>query len=73
MIKACASCIHFKPLVYGHVVSNRCLIFYYKDKVTNLARYEFASVVRNNAMKCGLVGKYYVENKRVQSSIDPPV
>ena len=66
MIKTCASCIHFKPIVYGHVLSNRCLIFYYKDKLTNLARYDFASVIRNDSTKCGLAGKYYVENKFVQ-------
>ena len=63
MIKSCVSCVHFKKIVYGHVLSNRCLLFYYKNQIDRNYRYDFASVVRNDLTKCGLNGKYYFENK----------
>lgn len=60
IFKTCDTCKHQIKVVYGNVVSNRCMKFMtpFKD---GIIVYEQTTTVRNDHRKCGPEAEFYME------------
>jgi hypothetical protein len=64
-IPSCINCIHCKPnfgYEYSSVFS-KCDYFGIKNIQTDIISYDYANICRDSEYKCGLEGKYFIENK----------
>jgi hypothetical protein len=71
-IPACRNCIHYKPVTYNSDFTtpyNKCTKFGDKDIVTDKITYNFAESCRNDESKCGLEGKYFIEEPNINMKV----
>jgi hypothetical protein len=71
-IPSCKNCIYYNPDWLNKEFTNpynKCAKFGEKDIVTGIITYEFAEQCRKDESKCGLVGKYFVEDQHIQSKL----
>ena len=70
-VPSCRNCIYYKPSYYNDFSStiNKCEYFGTKDIHTNIINYDYADLCRADENKCGLDGKYFIEEKNIESKI----
>lgn len=70
-VPSCRNCIYYKPLCDNDFSSsfNKCEYFGTKNIQTDVIDYDDADVCRRDETKCGLDGKYFVEEINVDSKI----
>ena len=64
-IPSCVNCIHYKPLFsfdYSSTLS-KCDYFGKKNIQTDIISYDYADICRDTEDKCGLEGKYFIQDK----------
>lgn len=65
-LPSCRNCIYYEPKnddYYSNL--NKCTKFGTKDIINDKINYEYANFCRNDESKCGLEGKYFVEEPNV--------
>lgn len=60
--KSCFNCVHKTSVTFRGARSDRCLLFYYKEK--ELAYHQLTTICRTDERKCGIAGKFYAESKK---------
>lgn len=70
MFKNCETCKHQIKVIYGNVVSNRCMKFMFPLKDGTVI-YEQTTTMRNDQQKCGPYGEFYTDNSVEQVNNHP--
>ena len=71
-IKSCRNCIHYKPSLYNNDFTSplaQCEKFGNKNIITDKITYNYADLCRENEELCGRNGKYFTEEKNIESKI----
>ena len=77
-VNPCVNCIFYKPSNFRKFVSefSKCEKFGDKNIITGEINYSYADSCRNNQAKCGIEGKYFVQEtelklklKRIKSAL----
>jgi hypothetical protein len=70
-LPACKNCIHYQVSNNDEFTSslNRCGMFGDKNIVSDKIKYDFADYCRNDESKCGIEGKYFVEEPNINMKI----
>ena len=70
-IPSCRNCIYFKPQTGSDFTSylSKCEKFGEKNILTDEIKNYYADSCRNDEGKCGLQGKYFVEEKNIDIKI----
>ena len=69
---ACKNCIHYRPTIFSNTYTStfsKCANFGTKDITTDIIIYDFADSCRYDRNKCGNEGKYYQQDKYVDTKI----
>ena len=69
---SCRNCIHYKPNSYYSdftSILSKCEKFGEKNIITDEIKYNFADSCRDNESKCGKEGKYFEEEKNINTKI----
>lgn len=63
---SCRKCIYYKPIYSNSIVHSldKCSNFANKNIKTDKLEYEYTKICRNDMYKCGLDGKYFINNKK---------
>jgi hypothetical protein len=70
-IPSCINCIHYKPIFdYEYSSSfSKCDYFGKKNIQTDIITYDYADACRDSENKCGLEGKYFIQDKNAQKKM----
>jgi hypothetical protein len=70
-IPSCKNCVHYKPLFLSDYSStlSKCNYFGEKNILTDIIKYEFADLCRDDENKCGLKAKYFEEDINIYLKI----
>ena len=70
-IPSCRNCIYFKPQTGSDFTSclSKCEKFGEKNILTDEIKNYYADSCRNDEEKCGLQGKYFIEEKNIDIKI----
>ena len=69
---ACKNCIYYIPNKYDIDFTsslNKCNKFGHKDIITDKIYNDYADSCRNDENKCGIAGKYFIEEKNINGKI----
>ena len=69
---SCKNCIYYQPCVTSDDFTsslNKCKKFGSKDIITDEIKYDFADFCRKDENKCGIEGKYFIEEKNLNLKI----
>jgi hypothetical protein len=69
---SCKNCIYFKPSIYNNdftSILSKCEKFGEKNIITDEITYNYADSCRNDDLKCGKEGIYFVEEKNIKFKI----
>ena len=67
-VNPCVNCVYYKPPRFRKFVSefSKCEKFGEKNIITGEINYTYADSCRNNEGKCGIIGKYFVEESYIK-------
>jgi len=67
-VKPCVNCVYYKPSRFRKFVSefSKCEKFGEKNIITGEINYIYADSCRNNEVKCGIEGKYFVQESYIK-------
>lgn len=71
-IPSCRNCKFYNPNWYNKDFTsslNKCMKFGSKNIITNEITYEYADSCRKQEDKCGLVGKYFIQEENIENKI----
>jgi len=71
-ILPCRNCVHYKPNIYSSDFNSfmgQCDKFYKEVNVTNRIQLDYADLCRKNEDKCGVLGKYFEQEKNLNFKI----
>jgi hypothetical protein len=69
---ACRNCIYYQPIISSDDFTsslNKCKKFGSKDIITDEIKYDYADFCRKDENKCGIEGKYFIEEKNINLKI----
>jgi len=67
-VNPCVNCVFYKPSKFRKFVSefSKCEKFGEKDIITGVINYSYADSCRNKQEKCGIEGKYFVQESNLK-------
>jgi len=71
-IPSCRDCQFYEPNWQRNDFTsslNKCKKFGSKNIITNKITYDYADICRREEFKCGLVGKYFIQEENIQQKI----
>lgn len=67
-VNPCVNCVFYKPSTFRKFTSefSKCKKFGEKDIITGVINYSYADSSRNNQGKCGIEGRYFVQESETK-------